>query len=176
MKKILQSLLAVAVLVVCSTLARAVWDSTTGNMPNSYNLCWGLNSTACIYGSTISNYVRIQIGGVDKVTVTSTGMGVLNTAPSVALDVTGAAKVSSTLAVTGAITAPGANVLTIQMNTTTQLAARTDPPGTVSISESLLAGVPDLSELALCVSTAASIDSYVYLSTHPAAGMGTACH
>lgn len=73
MNKLMKSFLALAMLVVCSTVCRAVWDSTTGNMPSLYQLCWGLNNSACIYGSTLtSNLVRIQTGGTDAITVNST--------------------------------------------------------------------------------------------------------
>lgn len=99
--RFLKSILALALLCIISTTARAVWDSTLGNMPDTYRLCWGLASNACIYGSTVSNYVRIQTGGVDAITVNSSqAVGIPG-----ALSVTGNTTIAGTLAVTGAITA-----------------------------------------------------------------------
>lgn len=69
MKKILQSILAILAIAVCSTMASAVWDSTLGNMPNTYQLCWGAAANSCLYGSTNGNYVRMQTGGIDALTV-----------------------------------------------------------------------------------------------------------
>ena len=97
MKKIAQSFLALAALVVLSTVSRAVWDSTLGNMPSTYPLCWGLASNACIYGSTVSNFVRIQTGGIDALTVNSTQ----------AVGIPGNLSVTGTTTMTGAITTGG---------------------------------------------------------------------
>lgn len=61
--------------------------------------------------------------------------------------------------------------IALPVNTTTQLSARTDPPGTLSLSSSTTFGLP----LGLCASTAAAIGSYVYISTGNAASLGTLC-
>lgn len=107
LKKIGQSFLALAALVVLSTLAHAVWDSTLGNMPSSYQLCWGLNSTACLYGNTQgSNYVRIQTGGTDALTINGSQLVTVpgNLGVTGTTTLTGNVTASGTLAVTGATT------------------------------------------------------------------------
>lgn len=158
MKKIAQSFLALAALVVLSTVSRAVWDSTLGNMPNSYELCWGLSSNACLYGSTISNFVKIQIGGVDQVTVTSTNVAL-----------------AGNLTVSGSETVLGYQDLAVL--TTTQLAARTDPVGATFYAQELIGGTAATNAYNLCASTAANPGSYVYIavSTSAAAVAGKAC-
>ena len=71
MKKLLQSLLAVAVLAVLSVTARAVWDSTTGNMPITYPLCWGTGIASCWSSNTASTALVATFGGSAGMTVTS---------------------------------------------------------------------------------------------------------
>lgn len=176
MNKFLKAMLAVVVVVVCSTLSRAVWDSTTGNMNNNYQLCWGLNSNACIYGSTVSNFVRIQTGGTDALTIDSSQAVGIPGALSVtgATTLTGAAAMSSTLAVTGAITATGgiveaaAGTHVLQSYTTAQLYLRSDPIGTTFWAQERVQGAGGGALITntynICGSTAVNVASYVYLS------------
>lgn len=105
MKTILKNVgkvaLAIGICVFTSTIARAVWDSTSGNMPNFYRLCWGLDSVACIYGSSISDNVSIQTGGTDALTIDSAQAIVM----------------SGALTVNGALTMPDATVTTAKVAT-----------------------------------------------------------
>ena len=99
LKNIGKVVLGIGLAVFSVTAARAVWDSTTGNMPNFYRLCWGLDQDACIYGSSVSNYVRIQTGGTDAITIDS--------AQAVTL--------SGALTVTGAVTVPDDTITTAKI-------------------------------------------------------------
>ncbi len=109
LKNVGKVVLAIGLCVFTSTIARAIWDSTTGNMPNFYRLCWGLNSTACLYGNTVSNNVSIQTGGTDALTIDS--------AQAVAIG--GNATVTGTLTNTGILTANSAIRLTALNGSTT---------------------------------------------------------
>ena len=125
MKKIALIALAMVGLATLAPRVRAVWDSTLGNMPSYYPLCWGLNSTACIYGNTNGgNYVRIQTGGIDAIQVNGSQQ----------------VTVPGTLSVTGAVTASAginssAGPATLQIQTTTQLALDVYPVGTFTLVE-----------------------------------------
>ena len=141
MKKIAQSFLALAALVVLSTVSRAVWDSTLGNMPSTYPLCWGLASNACIYGSTVSNFVRIQTGGIDALTVNSSqAVGIPgNLSVTGTTTMTGAATLAGNVTISGNESVSGYQQLAVQ--TTTQLALRSDPVGaTFLVQESTATG------------------------------------
>ena len=75
-------------------------------MPNFYRLCWGLNSVACLYGSSISDNISLQTGGTDALTIDLNQAVVM----SGALSVTGA----TTL--TGAVTLPDATIVTAKID------------------------------------------------------------
>lgn len=178
LKKIGKSFLALAALVVLSTVARAVWDSTTGNMPNSYQLCWGLSNNACIYGSTLtSNYVRIQTAGVDALTINGSQVVTVPGAFAVtgASTLTGNVAASGTLTVTGATALNGATTATAAQiivstaagssaslvldgaYTTAQIQAKTPTAAGQVIWNSTLGN--------LCVSTGAVVEGYKLAGT-----------
>ncbi len=180
MKKIAASFLALAGLVVFSTVARAVWDSTLGNMPEKYQLCWGLSNNACIYGGTVSNLVRIQTGGVDALTVNAsqvvtvpgtfavTGASTFGLLPNVStfsaagvptfpsLNVTGASAMTGAVSVSTA--AAGATPFVIDgAYSTVQIQAKTPTAAGQLVYNTTLANV--------CVSTGTTIQAYKLAGT-----------
>ena len=167
MNRFLKAVLALACIVVLSTVSRAVWDSTTGNMNNNYELCWGLNYNACIYGSTVSNFVRIQTGGVDALTVNSSQVV---TIPG-SLAVTGTSTLTGNVAITGTLTTTGNSFAPLATYTTTFLAANPVPVAFVPywVQESV-GGTAVTNAYNLGMSTAVTQGSCFYVSVATSAG------
>ncbi len=169
MKKLLQAFLVLAVVAVLSHDAKAVWDSTGGNMPQNYPLCWGLGqlgatSNACIYGNSQSDYLRVQNNGSDVIAVTAGQVGIGTNSPTNILTVSGNQNVTGNLTVTGNLI-PTSTVLSV--NTTAQLEALTAPTiGTVSLVEEygIVSAALEPGTFNVCAATAAAIDSFVYIA------------
>ena len=92
MKKTAKFLAGLAVAVLCVSTARAVWDSTLGNAPDSYKLCFGSGANSCVSGSTVGNYVNLLVGGNTVLNTNASGVAVTGT-----LNVTGASTFSTVL-------------------------------------------------------------------------------
>ncbi len=64
----------------------------------------------------------------------------------------------------------------LQVATTAQIALRTDPVGTLILSQSYLNGTLNASQFGLCVSTqAVGASAHVYVATKTATNIGTDC-
>ena len=95
MKKIALLALVVLNLVAWPKAVKAVWDSTGGNMPNAYPLCWGAGATACLTGNSATS--GVAIGGTTAPTSTLSVNGTLN--------VTGATTLTGNTTISGSVTA-----------------------------------------------------------------------
>lgn len=144
-KKSVLALLAVAALGVG---ARAVWDSTLGNMPNTYPLCWGAGASACFFGNSTTGQIGVN---TQSPTNTLTVSGTAN--------VTGATTLGS-LTVSGATTLGVQSALTPQ--TTTQLLTVTPAAAGAQVSVQLGAANTNYT---FCAASNTTQGAWVYLSS-----------
>lgn len=152
MKRIALLALVVLNLVAWPKAVKAVWDSTGGNMPNAYPLCWGAASTSCFSGNSGTNVITVTGGTAQTGTETHAGIETH----------TGTETHAGPVSFSGLVTNTGGQTLTIL--TTTQLAARADPIGTEFLAQESILGSLVTGGYNLCYSTAASIGSYQYLA------------
>ena len=172
MKKLLQSLLAVAVLAVLSVTARAVWDSTTGNMPITYPLCWGTGIASCWSSNTASTALVATFGGSAGMTVTSSVVTLPGNLTVAGTETNNGPEINNaTMTMNAAATFNAPPVLT-PVTTTFLSTLVPSSTGAVVVAGLLVNGLPG-SNFALCVSSGIGAGAWVYPSTTTAYGAVT---
>lgn len=169
MKKLIKAVLAVALVAFFSSVALAVWDSTTGNMPNFYNLCFGSGSSDGMTGSSITHYVELFTNSAVGIYINSSGqVGIGTAAPTNTLSVSGNANVTGNMTVSGNTTVTGTLQGPLPIASTTTLETTAYPVGQPILvaEDSLTTGVPYTTGQLynLGVSTANNQASCVYIA------------
>ncbi len=159
-KKVGSAALALLLLAGGASVARAVWDSTTGNMPNNYFLCFGANNSDCVTGNSAAHAVSLVVNGSTVLSGTPTG-GV--SVPG-ALAVTGASTLTGNVTITGTTALTGALSATPPIVSTTALAATAYPIGQLLLVQESVAGALVTNAYNLGWSTANVVGSCVYIS------------
>lgn len=159
MTRFKKAILAVVCLAALSGVARAVWDSTTGNMPNYYGLCFGSNSTDCFSGNSIAHALSLVVNGSTALSINS------SQAVSVpgALTVTGAQINNGTMTINGATTITAQTVLT-PVTTTFLATAVPISTGAVMNVQFYTSGTLG-SSFGQCISSGILAGAWIYPST-----------
>lgn len=138
----------------------------------NWPIWWGTGK-AYIYGSSVSNYIRLGTNSSDQLFLTTTGLGI-GAAPTNALSVTGNANVTGNTTIAGTLGAP------LLVYTTNQVLTTAIPTNTLYWVQEQDQATLSTNAYNLAMSTANVLDSCVYIaiSTNGAGGAvaGNTCH